>query len=148
MSEQLPEEDRLERLLGDTIRGLPARSAPPTLESRVLGELARRASQPWWRRSFGHWPAFARVGWVTACGVLIGITLLGGPWTTAVDSLQGGGAISSWIRQVAVITGTVGNLGASLVDAIPASWLLLGLTAAALLYAFLFGLGAAAYRLL
>jgi anti-sigma factor RsiW len=139
MSGQLPEEDRLERLLGDAMRGLPARSAPPTLESRVLGELARRASQPWWRRSFGHWPAFARVGWVTACGVLIGITLLGGPWTTAVDS---------WIRQAAVITGTVGNLGASLVDAIPASWLLLGLTVAALLYAFLFGLGAAAYRLL
>jgi hypothetical protein len=148
MSGQLPEEGRLERLLDDTMRDLPARPAPPTLESRVLGELARRASQPWWRRSFGHWPAFARVGWVTACGALIGITLLGGPWTAAMGSLQGGGAMGSWIRQAAAITGTVGNLGASLVDAIPASWLLPGLAAAALLYAFLFGLGAAAYRLL
>jgi hypothetical protein len=148
MSGQLPEEDRLERLLGDAMRGLPVKPAPRSLESRVLEELARRASQPWWRRSFGHWPAFARVGWVTACGVLIGITLLGGPWTTAVGSLQGTGGMSSWIRQAASITGTVGNLVASLVDAIPATWLLLGLAGAALLYAFLFGLGAAAYRLL
>jgi hypothetical protein len=148
MSGQLPEEDRLERLLGDAMRGLPVKPAPRSLESRVLGELARRASQPWWRRSFGHWPAFARVGWVTACGVLVGITLLGGPWTTAVSSLQGTGAMSSWMRQAAAITGTVGNLVASLMDAIPATWLLLGLAGAALLYAFLFGLGAAAYRLL
>jgi len=139
MSGHLPEEDRLEQLLGDTMRGLPARPAPRTLESRVLGELARRVSQPWWRRSFGHWPAFARVGWVTACGALIGITLLGGPWTAVMGS---------WIRQAAAMTGTVGNLGASLVDAIPATWLLPGLAAAAVLYAFLFGLGAAAYRLL
>jgi len=42
----------------------------------------------------------------------------------------------------------VANLCASLVDAIPTTWLLPGLAAAALLYAFLFGLGAAAYRLL
>ena len=148
MSGQLPEEDRLERLLGDAMRSLPVKPAPHGLESRVLGELARRAARPWWRRSFGHWPAFARVGWMTACGVLIGVTLLGGPWTTAVNSLQSTGATSSWLRQAVVITGTVGNLGASLVDAVPAGWLLLGLAAAALLYAFLFGLGAAAYRLL
>jgi hypothetical protein len=139
MSEHMPEEDQLERVLGDAMRGLPARPAPHTLESRVLVELARRASQPWWRRSFGHWPAFARVGWMTACGVLIGITLLGGSWTTPV---------SSWIRHAAAVTGMVGNLVASLVDAFPATWLLPGLAAAAFLYAFLFGLGAAAYRLL
>jgi hypothetical protein len=145
MSEQLPEEDRLRRLLGDLMQDLPAKRAPHTLESRVLGELARRASQPWWRRSFGHWPAFARVGWVTACAVLIGITLLAGP---TVSSLRGTGAMSSWMRQAATVTGAVGNLVASLLDAIPATWLLLGLAAAALLYAFLFGLGAAAYRLL
>lgn len=148
MTQQLPEEDRLERLLTDTVRGLPARPAPHTLESRVLAELARHASQPWWRRSFGHWPALARVGWVTTCGVLIGITLMGGPWTTAVGSLQGAGVMSAWIQHAAVITGTVANLVASLVNAIPSSWLLPGLAVTALLYTFLFGLGAAAYRLL
>ena len=42
------------------------------LESRVLGELARRAAQPWWRRNFGHWPTLARAGFVTACLALVG----------------------------------------------------------------------------
>jgi hypothetical protein len=153
MTPQLPEEDRLERLLDDTLRSLPSRPAPPGLESRVLGRLAQRASRPWWRRSFGHWPAFARVGWVTACAVLIGCTLLGGtllrgPWMTTVDSLQRAGAAGAWIRHATMITGTVANLVGSLLDAIPATWVLLGLATATLLYAFLFGLGAAAYRLL
>jgi hypothetical protein len=148
MSGHLPEEDRLERLLRDTMRGLPARPAPHTLESRVLGELASRAAQPWWRRSFGHWPAVARVGWATVCGALIGITLLEGPWTSALGSLQGAGSMGSWIWHAAAMAGTVANLCTSLAGVIPATWLSLGLAAAALLYAFLFGLGAAAYRLL
>jgi hypothetical protein len=150
MNEPLQEEDRLERLLSSTVRTLPARRAPHTLESRVLEELARRAAQPWWRRSFGHWPTFARAGFVAACGVLVGIGLLGGSWMiTAIRSLQESDALpGSWLRQAAAITGTVGNLCASLVQAIPPVWFSLGLAAAALLYAFLFGLGAAAYRLL
>jgi len=115
MSGQLPEEDRLERLLGDTMHRLPARPAPHTLESRVLGELARRAAQPWWRRSFGHWPAFARVGLVAGCGVVIGITLLAGLWTRlAVDSLQATDVMASWLRHAAALAGAVGGLVASL----------------------------------
>jgi hypothetical protein len=149
-NDPLQEDDRLERLLSSTMRALPARRAPHTLESRVLEELARRAAQPWWRRSFGHWPTFARASFVAACGALVGIALLGGSWmTAAIRSLQESDALSgSWLRQAAAITGTVGNLSASLVQAIPPEWLSLGLGAAALLYAFLFGLGVAAYRLL
>jgi hypothetical protein len=146
---QGPEEDRWERLLGDTMRQLPSRPAPISLESRVLAELQRRASQPWWRRSFGHWPSSARAGLVTGCGILAGITLLGGPWTrVAVDSIHATSAMSSWVRQSAAIAGAVGNFMVSLVQALPSTWLLLGLAAASVLYAFLFGLGAAAYRLL
>jgi hypothetical protein len=149
-NDPLQEDDRLERLLSSTMRALPARRAPHTLESRVLEELARRAALPWWRRSFGHWPTFARASFVAACGALVGIALLGGSWmTAAIRSLQESDALSgSWLRQAAAITGTVGNLSASLVQAIPPEWLSLGLGAAALLYAFLFGLGVAAYRLL
>jgi hypothetical protein len=147
MRGQAPEEDRLERLLGDTLRHLPDGPAPHSLESRVLGELARRGAQRWWHRSFGLWPAFARVGLVTGCGALIGITLLGGPWTGVLSSFQDA-ATGSWIRHAAAMTGTVSNLAASFADAVPATWLLPGLAAVALLYAFLFGLGAAAYRLL
>jgi hypothetical protein len=151
MNEPLqPEEDRLEQLLSSTVRTLPARRAPHTLESRVLEELARRASQPWWRRSFRQWPTVARASFVAACGALVGITLLGGSWMLAgIPSLQESDALSNaWLRQAAAITGAVGNLTASLVQVIPPAWFYLGLAAAALLYAFLFGLGAAAYRLL
>jgi hypothetical protein len=144
------EEDRLERLLNSTLPTLPARRAPHTLESRVLEELARRAAKPWWRRSLSQWPTAARASFVAACCVLVGIALLGGSWMiAAIPSLQESDALSgSWLRQAAAITGTVGNLSASLVQAIPPVWFSLGLAAAALLYAFLFGLGAAAYRLL
>ena len=150
MNEPLQDDDRLERLLSSTVRTLPARRAPHTLESRVLEEVARRAAQPWWRRSFGHWPTVARAGFVAACGALVGITLLGGSWMPAtIRSLQESGALpSAWLQEAAAITGTLANLCASLVQAIPPLWLSLSLAAAALLYAFLFGLGVAAYRLL
>jgi hypothetical protein len=150
MNEPLQEEDRLERLLSSTVRTLPARRAPHTLESRVLEVLARRAAQPWWRRSFSQWPTAARASFVAACCALVGIALLEGSWMiVAIRSLQQSSALSSaWLRQAAAVAGTVGNLSASLVQVIPPAWFYLGLAAAALLYAFLFGLGAAAYRLL
>jgi hypothetical protein len=150
MNQHPRHEDPLERLLDGALRGLPARRAPATLESRVLGELARRASQPWWRRSFGHWPTLARAGFVATCVAVVGFVLVGGSWmSSAVPSLHESGALSGvWLRQAAAITGAIGNLTPSLVNAIPSVWLYVGLAAGALLYAFLFGLGAAAYRLL
>src|SRR5271154_459213 len=106
MNEHPQHEDRLERLLDSALRGLPARRAPGTLESRVLGELARRASQPWWRRSFGHWPTPARAGFVATCVALVGIVLLSGTWmTSTIPSLNESSALSSvWVRQAAAIT--------------------------------------------
>jgi len=121
MSTNEPHE-ALKRLLDHTLHELPLRRAPVTLESRVFGELDRRAALPWWRRSFAHWPLPARGAFLMICTALIGIALLSGS------------------RMVAAVR--------SLVDAIPATWLYLGLTAAALLYASLFGLGTAAYRVL
>jgi hypothetical protein len=149
MNEHPQQEDRLERLLAGTVHTLPARRAPHTLESRVFGELARRAAQPWWRRSFGHWPTFARAGFVVTCGALAAMVLLGGSWmAAAIGWFQDAGAENSWVRQAAAIAAALGNLAASIANTIPPSWLFVGLAAAALLYAFLFGLGAAAYRLL
>jgi hypothetical protein len=149
MNEHPPEQDRLERWLAGTVHNLPARRAPHTLESRVFGELARLAARPWWRRSFGHWPRFARAGFVVACGALAAMVLLGGSWMgAAIGWFQDAGAANIWVRQAAAIAAALGNLAASIANTIPPSWLLLGLAAAALLYVFLFGLGAAAYRLL
>lgn len=150
MNERSEAEKGLERLLDRTLRELPARRAPPTLESRVLGELERRAARPWWRRSFAHWPQAARTAFVLICGGLIGLAFLGGAWAAVgLRWLHESGALSiPWARQAMAITGVAGELAALLADAVPAAWLYDGLAVSAVLYAALFGLCIAAYRTL
>ncbi len=143
-------DERLAQLLDRTLRGLPPRAAPPGLESRVLGELERRAALPWWRRSFAHWPAMARTAFVILSGALIGGAYLSSGWTAlTVHSLHDSGAPSiTAVREALAIATATGELAAVFAHAIPSTWLYAGLTAGALLYAFLFGLGSAAYRTL
>jgi hypothetical protein len=107
----------------------------------VLAQLTHRAALPWWRRSFAHWPIAARSGFVVVCAALIALALVGDSWTVWA------GPTVSWLRHSLAILGAAGNFAAALAGVMP-RWLNLVLTAAALLYAFLFGLGAAAYRLL
>ena len=142
--------DSLELLLERTLRELPMRRAPLTLESRVLGELQRRAALPWWRRSFAHWPLPARAVFIVICGALIRLAFLGGAAAVAgVRSLHESGALSlSWAREIGVLMASGGNLATLLARTLPATWLYEGIAACAVLYAVLFGLGAAMYRTL
>jgi hypothetical protein len=143
-------DEALERLLDRTLHELPLRRAPPTLESRVFAEINRRAALPWFRRSFAHWPLVARAVFMLICAALIRLAFLGGIAAIArVHSLQESGALSvSWARQAAVLMSSASNLAASLAHALPPAWLYGGVAVCALLYAFLFGLGAAVYRTL
>jgi hypothetical protein len=143
-------DEALERLLDRTLRELPGRRAPLTLETRVFEELSRRAALPWFRRSFSHWPLAARAVFLLICAALIRLAFLGGTTAAAgVHTLQESGALSlSWARQAAVLMGSASNLAASLAHAVPPAWLYGGVAVGALLYAFLFGLGAAVYRTL
>jgi hypothetical protein len=143
-------DDRLERLLQRELSALPLRRAPGTLESRVLGELARRAALPWWQRSFANWPVGPRVIFVLICVALIGATFLGGVSAVlGVRSLTEVGALLlSWIQPALVVAASAGGLAALLLRLIPPLWLYGGLTVGAMLYVMLFGLGAAAYRML
>jgi hypothetical protein len=129
-------------LLQQTLRGLPLRRAPATLESRVLGELQRRAALPWWRRSFAHWPAAARAVFVVICAALV-LGALGG--TAAVANVHS----LSWLRQAGGLLTSLGYVAAVLIRpaALP-SWIYGGIAVCAVLYAVLFGLGAAVYRTL
>ena len=143
-------DDKLERLLQRELSALPLRRAPGTLESRVLGELARRAALPWWQRSFANWPVGPRVIFVLICVALIGATFLGGVSAVlGVRSLTEIGALLlSWIQPALVVAASAGGLAALLLRLIPPLWLYGGLTVGAMLYVMLFGLGAAAYRML
>lgn len=139
-----------ERLIERALRGLAMRRAPLTLESRVLGELQRRAALPWWRHSFAQWPPAARGTFVLLCAALAGLVFRGGLWAIAgLESLHASGMPSlPWARQVLMLTGAAGELALSLVRAVPPDWVYEGLAVSALLYTALFGLAAAAYRTL
>ena len=143
--------DELERaVVTRALRDLPLRRAPATLEARVLGELARRAALPWWRRSFGHWPLPARAVFLVICAGLIWLAFLEGAVAVAgVHSLHDSAVLPlSWACDVGVLAATAGNLIALLARMAPPSWVYEGIAVCAALYALLFGLGAAVYRTL
>jgi hypothetical protein len=141
---------KLERLLTEAMGELPLRRAPSTLESRVIGELNRRAALPWWRVSFAHWPVTPRVVFVLVCVALIGSTFFGGVSAfVGIGSLNGiGGLLLLWAKPLLVVMSSAGGLAALLVRVIPPLWLYGGMAVGAMLYVILFGLGAAAYRTL
>ena len=135
-------QDPLQQLVDRTLRELPLRRAPPTLEARVCSELTRRAARPWWRRSFAQWPLPARAAFLVLCAVLIGLTFMGGAAAVAeVHSL-------AWARETGVLVVSLANLAAAIARISPPAWLYEGLAVCGVLYAVLFGLGAALYRML
>lgn len=143
-------EQKLEQLLGQALAGLPLRRAPGTLESRVVGELERRAAQPWWRASFSNWPAGARAAFVLVCAALVAGSFFGG-----VSAYLGGRSfdgisalVLSFVHPFLAVASSAGGLSALLLRAIPPLWLYGGLGIGIFLYVALFGLGAAAYRTL
>jgi hypothetical protein len=149
MNEPTEPQQELERLLDRTLRGLPLRRAPSTLESRVLDELQRRAALPWWRQSFAHWPSAARAAFVVMGAGLVRLAFLMGTWTAAgMGSLHESAAAMPWARQAVAFVGAAGGFALSLVRAVPPEWVHDGLVVSAVLYAVLFGLGTAAYRVL
>jgi hypothetical protein len=134
--------DPLEHLFDRTLRELPLRRAPPALESRVFAELERRASLPWWRRSFAHWPLTARAAFLLICTALAGLAIAGAAAAIAdVRSLY-------WAREIGGLVSAGGSLVALLSGIAPPLWFYQGIAVCAVLYAALFGLGAALYRTL
>ena len=135
-------QDPLQQLFDRTLRALPLRRAPPTLEARVCSELSRRAARPWWRRSFAQWPLAARAAFLVLCAGLIRLAFMGG--AAAVDGLHS----LPWARQAGVLVVSLANLGAAIAHISPPAWLYEGLAVCGVLYAVLFGLGAVLYRML
>jgi hypothetical protein len=123
---------KLEQLISQALKDLPARRAPGTLETRVLNELQRRAALPWWRVSFAQWPAVPRIAFVVTCIALVAATILGGVSALAGVSLNVVAAqVLSWLHPFLAVISSAGGVALGIV-----------------LYVSLFGLGAAAYRTL
>ena len=154
MSDEIDRDESLDRemeaRLGQALRTLPERRAPATLESRVLDALARRVPLPWWRRSFGEWPAAARVAFGVTSTVLVVLTVLAAAAANAnLDSLGVSHALSTPVlHDASVFFAITRTLSVSLTSLLSSSWVLGCLIASAALYAALFGLAIAGYRTL
>jgi hypothetical protein len=139
-----------EELIGRVLRELPLQSAPPTLETRVMAEVARRSRLPWWRQGFAHWPLPARAGFVCVSLGLAAVGLFEGGWATAMlSSLHdiGWQSMPSMIAATALIK-VWQTLVASAAHVVPAGWLYAAMAASTFLYAAVAGLGAVAFRTL
>ncbi len=143
--------DKLERLIQSMAKGLPARPAPRTLESRVFAEIARRAALPWYRQSFSHWPAAIRTLFLLLSAgmaaatvfVLLRLTDSGAP-------TQLGATVEmklAWIDGLKTAVNAISDSVRSTLSSIPPVWLYGTVAAVVACYATLVGLSAAAYRM-
>jgi hypothetical protein len=142
----------LEKFVHRTLRSLPNRVAPHTLESRVMAAIAARATQPWWKQSYAQWPLAARCVFLMLSGGFAKLALMATVW--AMADFESAGVVSAftnqfaWVDRLSGIFGGVTALGSMIVRNIPSMWLYSGLACLAVLYGALLGIGATAYRTL
>jgi hypothetical protein len=145
-----PEE--LEKLIHRTLRSLPDRRAPRTLEARVLAAIEQRAASAWWKQPYMAWPLAARCAFLIVSGGLVKLALMAAVWVMAgFDGAQFTEALAQPVaiyQQIRALYEGVTGFVALLFRNIPPLWLYGGLAFLGSLYAALFGLGAAAYRTL
>jgi hypothetical protein len=141
--------DNLEASVNRVLRSLPDRRAPAGLEARVLAEIARRASLPWWRQSFSHWPSSVRtvffVGSAAAAALIVSAIF-------AFGNNAGVAGVASepfaWLRAFPnALSSTRHTLG-EVAAAVPALWIYVGAAVIASLYGILGAIGATTYRVL
>ncbi len=147
-----PSPEELEKMIHETLRSLPERRAPRSLESRVMAAIAAREALPWWRQSYRAWPLAARVVFVVvSVGLAAGLMLA---TVGAMTDLRGSDVSRFfatpllWIEIARNAMASMASVGAVIVRQIPTLWLYGGLAVFVAAYVAMFGIGAAAYRTL
>jgi hypothetical protein len=147
---------RLEQLIAAGLRQQPPLKAPATLQARVMAEIARRASLPWWQRSFRHWPIAMQTLFVLTALLAVRLMLQVTAWsdtshaaTQIAAPVNGGLSLlqtigSLWLSVLTLLN----DVGTALLHRIPGFWLYLGIGAAIAMYLMLAGIGVAVYRAL
>jgi hypothetical protein len=151
MSSRDQTEEKLERLVSQVLRDQPLRQAPASLEARVLGELAARARQPWWRRGIASWPASVRVPVIAGCAVCVPLVWVLSMWLLTHLVTETRSRVAGPLATLQGTRHTLASLGAlatHILQSIPREWLVGGIIATATLYATLFALVAIGYSLL
>lgn len=134
------------------LREQPLRRAPMSLETRVLGEIARRQALPWWHKSYAYWPQPVRLAFVLVSVAMLVIGVLG------YIQVFGGASIESLAPLVQPVSAAVATLRAAgnalwelvrpLAPSISTQWLYIAVAVIGASYAMLVGVGATAYRFL
>lgn len=143
-------QDKLERALHETLRQLPARRAPASLEERVLAAIERKVALPWWRKSFAHWPLAARALFVVASIGLVRLAFVASVWAmSGFNTANFRHTVAerfAWVDATAAVLNAIGGSVEVVLRSLPPLWLYGGLAFFAALYVTLFGLGAAAFK--
>ncbi len=147
-----PSPEELEKLIHQTLRSLPDRRAPRSLEARVLAAIAERASLPWWKQSYAQWPLAVRCAFLVISGAIAKLAIMATVWVmSGAEGAQLAHTVAAefaWVSRLNAAVTSLGDFGALLLRSIPPVWLYGSLAGFALVYATLFGLGATAYRTL
>ncbi|HEY0945984.1 MAG TPA: hypothetical protein VGD81_11985 [Opitutaceae bacterium] len=149
MARLTPED--FERQLHATLKSLPDRRAPVSLENRVLAAIAARDARPWWHKSYQYWPSAVRVAFLVLSATLAAVLIAAGAnFIAGVEpaAAQPVAEALDWFAQLRALGDTVTGLVGRLLANVSSTWIYLGLGVFGLLYAALLGLGAPAYRLL
>jgi len=138
-------QEQLERWAARLLSEQPPRRAPDSLEQRVMAQVRQRAQRPWWQCSFWDWPLAARLVLLCASIVsgLLGLRVMN--WLLSpIESVSLTEKLPhsvSWME-------TLFNAAAAVMHYLPPLWIYGALAILGVMYATLFGLGAAAYRTL
>lgn len=150
MNQMTPEE--LENFIHQQLRGLPPRTAPRTLEARVLAAVEQRAMIPWYHQSLSYWPAPFRIAFLVLATGVTGLVVSGFYFGySGVDKTFFSAEATEhlgFVTKLYHVGVWIAGLGAQVFASIPTVWVYGTATAIALCYAVFFGLGAAAYRTL
>jgi hypothetical protein len=137
----------LEQFIDTVLRKQPLRSAPAGFEARVLQRLAQQAARPWWLQGFSRWPKSAQLLFLPLAVCFVPLLFRAAGSLTALLQSARYSASLSGAQSAAATVGSLGHaaqtLGELVMREIPAIWIYSGVGFAALLYAALFGLGAA-----
>ncbi len=128
----------------------PLRTAPSTLQLRVMRELQLQAALPWWRKSFINWPMPLQVLFVVAALLAAKLMLLIGDWAGIhwVSSAIAVTKSSSLVSGTEAMLTVTRHVSTQLLSLVPMSVLYTAILAIATLYLLLFGIGVATYKTL
>jgi hypothetical protein len=141
-----PDPEKLERLIHQTLRALPDRPAPSTLEVSVVAALGRRAGLPWWRRSYAQWPLSLRVAFLLLAAAAAAALVAFGRRPVTARAFGQVALSFPWIAFLQSVGASLMDTARIVFDAIPAAWIYSTVVLLAGCYALLIGLGAAVYR--